>query len=174
MKLERNYVGQINLTSGVVDITDPGYDRYNWCRVNNLKIKPGIYNCYSYTGTNKTFGKRVWVNQIVIANDDDSVETEDKIKVNRSWRIIDSIGVDAGLAGFFDKKPDFNDDEWEEFLDWMKNERAFNPKHVHESFIRNFNGNDGFWTESGIGDRVYSVHAIRNNKRQIVALEIRF
>lgn len=181
MKLERNFVGQINLTAGVVDITDPCYDGGTWCRMNNVRIKPGIYNCYSYIGESKGWGKRVWINQIVIAHSDytpsedfDAEETEAKIKSGRSWRRIGEIGVDAGLAGFFDRKPDFDDNEWDEICDWMSGEYTHNPNNVRESYIDNFDNKDGFWTESGCGDGCYSVHAIRNNKRQIVALEIRF
>lgn len=32
---------------------------------------------------------------------------------------------------------------------------------------------NGFWTDSGIGDGCYTVHAIRKD-RKIIALEIRF
>ena len=56
----------------------------------------------------------------------------------------------------------------------MFDDCTHNPNNVYESYIDNFDGKDGFWTESGCGDGVYTVHAIRNNKRQIVALEIRF
>lgn len=172
MKLERNYVGQIHLGS-VVDITDPCYDKDTWCRM-QAEIKSGTYNCYSYIGESKGWGKRVWINQIVIADDADAAATEEKIRIGRSWRTIGSIGVDAGLAGFFDRKPDFKDDDWQEICDWMFDDCTHNPNNVYESYIDNFDGKDGFWTESGCGDGVYTVHAIRNNKRQIVALEIRF
>ncbi len=174
MKLERNFVGQIKLGK-TVDITDPGYDKDVWCRMNNVKIKPGIYNCYSYIGESKGWGKRVWINQIVIDDDEDSAATEEKIRIGRSWRTIGIIGVDAGLAGFFDDKPDFGYDKWDEFCEWMWDKNnCHNLEDVKESYIRSFDDRDGFWTESGAGDGCYSVHAIRNNKRQIVALEIRF
>lgn len=170
MKLERILVGQINLHSGVVDITDPCYNKDVWCRM-QTEVKPGTYNCYSYVGEDADWGKRVWLNQIVIADDADSVATEEKVSKNRSWRNIGKIGVDAGLAGFFDEKPDFGDEEWDSLCDWMLDDEK---NSACSSYIKDFNGKDGFWTTSGIGDGGYDVFAIRNTKGQIVALEIRF
>lgn len=173
MKLERNYVGKITIPDGVVDVTDPCYDNDTWCR-SQFEIKPGTYNCYSYIGESYGWGKRVWINQIVFADGEDAAYAEEKIRSGRSWRKVGEIGVDAGLAGFFDNKPDFRDDAWEEFCDWMHDpDQRHSEKEVYDSFIRQFDGRDGFWTYSGAGDGCYSVHAIRNN-RKIVALEIRF
>lgn len=174
MKLERNFVGQINLNGGTVDVTDPCYNnRGQWTRT-TLDVKPGNYNCYSYIGVSKAWGQRVWVNQIVIADGEDAAIAEEKIKNGKSWRKVATIGVDAGLAGYFDNKPDFDDDMWDDFCHWMWNkEENHNSEGADDSYIRKFSGKDGFWTESGAGDGCYEVFAIRNNS-EIVALEIRF
>ena len=37
------YRGIMNIASGAIDITDPGYDDDTWCRMNNVKIKPGNF-----------------------------------------------------------------------------------------------------------------------------------
>jgi hypothetical protein len=73
---------------------------------------------------------------------------------------IGEIGVDAGLAGFFNDKPDYTDDEWSEFCDSIRNGNAW---------IRD----EGFFSSSGYGDGCYPVNACRING-EIVALEIRF
>ena len=170
--LERKLVGQINLPTGNVDITDPGYDRWVACRM-RTKIAPGKYNCYAYTGIDRVWGRRVWINQIVFAEGSDAEYAEKAIAVGRSWRTIGGVGVDAGLAGFFNDKSDFGDDEWNDLCEWMWSSEPHNDADEADVYIRDFEGRDGFWTESGCGDGWYSVHAIRNN-RKIVALEIRF
>lgn len=176
MVLKRHLVGQIKIPDGLVDITDPCYDRDVWCRMNDVKVMPGTYNCYAYLGTDKDWGKRCWIAQIVV---DDSSSyyssiAEERIQSGRSWRTIGEIGVDAGLAGFFNHKPDFDDNEWDAV--WMQKP----CKECEEAYIQEFSrneqtqtGGDGFWTRSGCGDGCYSVHAIREN-RKIIALEIRF
>lgn len=173
MLLERNLVGQITLNDGKVDITDPCYDKDTWCRM-TVDVKPGTYNCYSYIGEDRAWGKRVWINQIVIADGEDATIAEEKIRNNKSWKKIGEIGVDAGLAGFFDNKPNFNDDEWQEFCDWMRDiDEGIVSEKVYDSFINLFDGRSGFWTGSGVGDGLYSVYTIKNSGK-IVALEIRF
>ena len=175
INLERNLVGTINIPDGVVDLTDPCYDKDVWCRM-TTKVKPGKYNCYSYIGDDKHWGKRVWINQIVIADDEHSAIAEERIRNGKSWRRIGVIGVDAGMAGFFNHKPNFNDDEWSELCAWLFDEDRrgiHNPNNVYDSFIKHFETGDGFWTGSGCGDGSYTVHAIREN-RKIIALEIRF
>lgn len=170
LKLERKLVGTIRLPDGLVDITDPGYDRDVWCRMNNVEVMPGTWNCYAYTGDHPSFGRRVWIAQIVIADGPYDEFAEDRIHSGKSWRTIGEIGVDAGLAGFFSHKPDFGCEEWHRLCDMMSGIRKETDKGV---YMKKFDTGDGFWTDSGIGDGGYSVHAIRFN-RKIVALEIRF
>lgn len=73
---------------------------------------------------------------------------------------IGSIGVDAGLAGFFMNKPDYTDDEWSDFCDYIRN---------GDAWIKN----EGFFSSSGNGDGCYPVYAYKQNG-EITALEIRF
>lgn len=112
MELKRHLIGQIHLPDGLVDITDPCYDADVWCRMSDVKVMPGTYNCYAYMGRN-CWGTRCWFAQIVIADGPYNEIAEDKVFSGRSWRSIGSIGVDAGMAGFFHHKPDFNDEEWD-------------------------------------------------------------
>ena len=73
---------------------------------------------------------------------------------------IGSIGVDAGLAGFFHNKPDYDDDAWSAFCDRIRHGDAWIT-------------GDGFYSSSGYGDGGYGVYAQEHNG-EIVALEIRF
>lgn len=170
LELKRHFVGQIEIPDGLVDITDPCYDNDVWCRMNNVKVIPGTYNCYAYMGTDRDWGNRCWIAQIAIADGPLDEIAEDKICSGRSWRTIGTIGVDAGMAGFFSHKPDFNDEEWEMVCNAH---RQGDAKAYLESFARDGESRKGFWTDSGVGDGCYSVHAIREN-RKIIALEIRF
>lgn len=170
LELKRHFVGQIEIPDGLVDITDPCYDADVWCRMNNVKVMPGTYNCYAYMGTDRNWGNRCWIAQIVIADGPFDEIAEDRICSGRSWRTIGEIGVDAGMAGFFSHKPDFNDDEWEMVCNAH---RQGDANAYLESFARDGESRKGFWTDSGVGDGCYSVHAIREN-RKIIALEIRF
>jgi hypothetical protein len=170
LTLKRNLIGTINIPDGIVDITDPCYNKDVWCR-HTTEVMPGTYNCYTYIGEDKDWGNRCWITQIVIADGDESDIAEDRICSGRSWRSIADIGVDAGLAGFFNHKPDFNDDEWHEFCNMMRKHRA--NENAIDALIHHFKTGDGFWTESGCGDGMYPVYAIRE-KGKIIALEIRF
>lgn len=73
---------------------------------------------------------------------------------------IGSIGVDAGLAGFFHNKPDYSDEEWGEFCDRVRNGDAWLIE-------------DGFYSSSGYGDGCYGVYAYKQDGA-ITALELRF
>jgi hypothetical protein len=73
---------------------------------------------------------------------------------------IGIIGVDAGLAGFFMNKPDYNDEEWDAFCESI---------HDGDAWIKD----EGFFSSSGYGDGGYPVYAYKVDN-EIVALEIRF
>lgn len=170
LALERKYVGKISIPDGAVDITDPSYDRDVWCRMNNVSITPGNYNCYAYMGNKKGWGNRCWKAQIALADGPLSDIAEERIASRKSWREIGYIGVDAGMAGFFNHKPDFNNEEWDDLCDKMFS----GEEYVYiDSFEKDGLITRGFWTESGYGDGSYPVKAIREGGK-IIALEIRF
>ena len=121
-----------------IDVTDPCYDRDVWCRMNDVQIEPGEYECYiDLLSDEETGGWGERVAAIGIRKDESD-----------SYRPIGSIGVDAGLAGFFNHKPDFTDDEWVSFCDALggfKKQAWFYA--------------DGFFSNSGYGDGGYNVYA---------------
>lgn len=143
-----------------VDITDPCYDKDTWCRLNGVKIKPGEYTCYirieeceeEWEGKTQTYEQ---VNCI-------GIELP-KEKGKGKWISIGSVGVDAGQAGFFENKPDFNDDEWDELgnLTCGKNQTKL------AYFI-----DSGFFSWTAFGDGYYKVLAKKNSDGLIVSLKI--
>ena len=129
------YVGIIELGTKV-DITDPCYDKDVWCRI-TTDCEPGAYKGYVEMSDQGDWGMRVASVSI--------------FKGDKMWDIyemdyIGNIGVDAGLAGFFNNKPDFKDDEWSELCDKIEKGNAWNLY-------------DGIFSSSGFGDGVYNVYA---------------
>ena len=120
---------------GSVDITDPCYDKDVWCRMNNVKISEGEYACYVWRHTDKgkyedgTPYSYLLVGAIGIYRNGD-------IPRQKDMEEIGSIGVDAGLAGFFHNKPDYSDEEWGRFCDRVRNGDACPRIPVQSAFLR--------------------------------------
>lgn len=131
-----------------VDITDPCYDHDVWCRINSVPIVPGLYDC---TYSNEE-GR---VSSCCIYHSSLSQMPSDVT-------YIGNIGVDAGLAGFFTDKPDYNYEEWTEFCSHL----SFKD----EGWIVR----DGFCSSSGWGDGCYDVYGHKANETQYDALQIVF
>ena len=185
-----------------VDVTDPCYATDVWCRINGVKIKPGKYLCLAKTldwddQYTRLDGKRVdyhdhRVGTIGIFHVDEfpvlaasaaagtltkypnwGTSTAD----NGKWfsELIGSIGVDAGLAGFFHDKPDYTDEQWSVFCSTIA---------CGEAWVKE----EGFFSSSGIGDGEYDVYgipwtdeseatnsnSIKSSDHTFCALEIRF
>lgn len=149
MKEETKFVGELKVGEQI-DITDPCYDKDVWCRM-KYDMVPGNYMCYVSTKDCDVWGTRV--SRIGICLDG---------KTPARLKEIGEIGVDAGMAGFFNNKPDYSDDEWREFCEGLGNE---------DFWIRE----DCFFSDSGYGDGMYPVYAkFAPNSEKAVALEIRF
>lgn len=143
-----------------VDITDPCYDRDTFCRINDVKIKQGVYTCmvaYHY-GSYEYEGKTYPDNRVRLIG----IYLNGAVPLLRDMDEIGDIGVDAGLAGFFHNKPDFDDKAWSEFC-------GNTPPSLHV-YLEDV----GFYSESGYGDGGYPVYAHRDSSGEIDALEIRF
>lgn len=167
-------VGYIILGNSV-DVTDPCYAADVWCRAKIENMQPGKYACQTFIGDAGSWGRRVIKARIVL-DDGSSVaqKTQQQIKSGESWCRLTSIGVDAGLAGFFANKPDFREEEWHELCGWMWS----NESGDQDSFLKKMsNDTDGFWTRSGYGDGCYDVYVIQEKVGDAIrttAAEIRF
>lgn len=134
-----------------VDITDPCYDKDVWCRM-TAKIIPGNYNCNVMMCDNR-------IAKIFIVKEGENAEHE---------MPIGCIGVDAGLAGFFNDKPDYSDGEWEQLCDVLnrRDEMGYLPAYFNDC---------GFFSSSGWGDGVYAVMELLNkDKTKRIGLSIIF
>lgn len=143
--MRKKTIGKLSF-GPTVDITDPCYDRDVWCRMNKVSIKQGSYTCVVWSED-----ERVGIIGIYL---------DGKIPKQSAMKTIGEIGVDAGLAGFFFDKPDYDNAAWNNFCENLRNENVW----VTE---------DGFFSSSGYGDGCYPVYS-KQSKGENVALEIRF
>lgn len=118
----------------LVDITDPCYDKNVWFRITS-DCEEGTYEGYVDVVDIPGFGKRV---------KSISIYKDNKITPTDEW--IGDIGVDSGLAGFFNNKQDFSDEKWEEFCDSLGSDLYWQ-------------GYGGLFSSAGFGDGDYSVYA---------------
>lgn len=133
---------------GVIDITDPCYDKDVWCRYNGLYIVPGVYDCFMNV---EQLEHRVSSCSIFL-------EGVDRSKLKSS--LLTRIGVDAGLAGFFFDKPDYTDDQWKDFCERIDG----NVASIYD---------EGFFTSSGYGDGEYPVIIYKDGEK-VKGVEIKF
>ena len=142
-----------------IDITDPCYDRDVWCRLNNVKIKEGEYRCIVWkkrTRYEDYFGKLCYDTRIVrIGIYRGDIPHTEKLEE------IGDIRVDSGLAGFFNGKLDYNNEEWSELCSAIKG----------KDYLIN---EEGFFSSSGYSDGYYPVYAEKDTNGEIISLEICF
>lgn len=141
--MKQTYIGSFEL-GNQVDITDPCYDKDTWCRM-TTECQPGTYAGYVEISDEGEWGQRV--STIAIYKDGYYVSLEDMERIG-------NIGVDAGLAGFFNNKPDYPDDEWTKFL----TENGVIGKE-HDSNKDYYLVDYGVFSGSGYGDGGYDVYA---------------
>lgn len=151
-----------------VTITDPCYDNGTWC-TEAIKIKSGVYDCIAWERLYKETdydGKPYEYTRVMRSGIYLKDELDYKICDGYDRFYIGDIGVDAGLAGFFQNKPDYTHTEWHEFVEELKDENGkFRSYQIRP---------EGFFTESGWGDGGYDVYAYKNKDGEIIGLEIDF
>lgn len=160
MKFIKNVIGSRHI-GAKIDITDPGYNKDVWCRMDDVEIVPGEYTCVIWVQKEKLNldGKKLDVLNVGNVG----IYLGGVVPAQKSMKEIGTIGVDSGLAGFFEKKPDYSDKEWDDFCDMIEDRRV--PAWTIEN---------GFFSESGYGDGEYPVYAHKTQDGRITALEIRF
>lgn len=145
-------IGEITFTEDQITATDPCYGPEDGV---SISIVPGTYACHAL----KDDDGMVFASRIVLDGCDD--EAHDDL-----WESIDYIGVDAGLAGFFQNKPDFSDKEWRVFCEELMDTDRLNKGTSADStyFFEDESepSAKGFFTSSGYGDGEYEVLGIRD------------
>lgn len=155
--MRRKKIGIMDF-NGSVDITDPCYSKDVWCRMNDVKIKKGEYTCMVWHQTDKgEYDGKPYAHKVVGII---GIYLDGVVPAQKAMKEIGSIGVDAGMAGFFHHKPDYDDAAWAGFCKRVSHGDAWMIE-------------DGFYSTSGYGDGGYGVFAHQQDG-EITALEIRF
>ena len=155
-----NKVGTLTVT-GPVDVTDPCYEKGIWCQITDFHIPEGEYYCYVEEAVVEDWGKIIKRNAIIRSNYQNFPNTLER-------EYLGEIGVDAGLAGYFIKKPNFSQEEWLSFCKEISKEREGG-----KDFYIVDGAYQGFFTDSGYGDGGYDVYTLMSGS-DIVGLEIMF
>ena len=87
---------------GTVDITDPCYDKDVWCRM-TAEVKAGEYECRIWRHAKKMEYNGREYNDVRVGKI--GIYLDGIMPNVKLMKQIGSIGVDAGLAGFFMNKP---------------------------------------------------------------------
>ena len=144
-----------------VRVSDPSYDHTARCVV-DVPIVPGEYTFVSFRARDYfTINKQRYSETRTFAI---GMYLDGKMPLPSEWdnpEVAGYIGVDAGMAGFYQGKPDLEGDDWFAFCDKL------NAKHSRLDPY-------GFTSESGYGDGVYPVWVYRNADGKIVGVEVHF
>jgi len=166
--------GTLRIKKGIpVTVTDPGYDDDCIC-VLHRQMKPGKYTCVIYRGRDsykdndgkrhshtKNFAVGVYlVTQNEAGGDKINLPTTDEWENAKG---IGDIGVDAGMAGFFQNKPNYDDSEWDDICERINAKR-------NECLCLSY----GFFSHTAYGDGVYPVYGYYNADHELIGMDIRF
>lgn len=163
--MTKKHFGLLYVSDGdTITVTDPCYNRDVWCRMNDIKAKPGKYDCiawyhtetYEYEGEkqNCTYVARI------------GIYLNGFIPPQKELKEMGEIGVDAGLCGIFIDKPDYSDEQWGAMIGIIPYFDAIILKGEVDTV--------GFVSPSGYGVGAYPVCAYRDEKGEIIAIEVVF
>ena len=161
-KFRKKTIGKKNF-GPKIDATDPCYDKDIYCRVDDLEIVPGEYSCvtWMYKDTFMINGKEYTDKRVGIIG----IYLNGIIPTQKIMEEVGNIGVDAGVAGFFENKPDYTDEQWNKLCNMMSSDCKKSAWIIKE----------GFFSYSGYGDGGYPLYAHKDKKSgKYTALEIRF
>lgn len=160
-------IGDFTFT-GPVDATDPCYSRetyttQSWCGTANIPLVPGAYTGFADMSDEGSWGRRCARLVVAPAGAVKGGTVDDYLRKLEAEE-YGEVGVDAGVAGIFQNKPDFGDEgelSWSYFCD---SEIDLTNAYWVTTW--------GFCTSSGYGDGGYPLYAYRDGSGNIVALEI--
>lgn len=162
-------VYRLDIDDGLVDVTDPCYDRGTWCAEWELKVKSGKYDV-RIIGGGKDRVKAIYALHRDISKEIAAVSDFSDWEIHSS-----AIGVDAGLCGFFNHKPDYSVEEWLVFCDRLRdmdNEQEKTTGRMYaDTYIIEPNG---VCSSSGYGDGSYPLYVHRDGDGEIDGLCVIF
>ncbi|MCM1322899.1 MAG: DUF4241 domain-containing protein [Acetobacter sp.] len=168
-KLKSKRRGKLTFTATELDVTDPCYDKDVWCRV-KVPICPGVHNYEVRYSDEGAWGRRV--KELRVWH-----ESAGLSGITYGRYIEGEVGVDAGLAGFFEDKPNYDrneeDDAWEDIINMPEFKEDCYPT-VVEAHKDNPFKCEGICVSSGLGDGGYYVRQLLNKNKCLCGYSIRF
>ena len=150
--MRKKLICKRNFTENL-QVTDPCYDKDVWCRL-DLKIKAGKYSCYIWKQKIKSSTSTYYYEVGIIGM---------YLNSKNGNCVIPDVRT-RELAGFFNDKPDFTDEQWHNLCDFIS-------AHHNDMFYKI---KEGVFADSGYGDGEYPVYVYRNNANEITGVEIQF
>lgn len=151
MELNFTKIGSLDIAAETIDITDPCYPRRTWCR-RTAPIVPGTYDCY--VGINNEVSGEV-VRELVLLS-----AQEERQSPLLKTQFIGTICVDAGLAGFFEGKPDYDDESWKNLGNYLLEPVNGTQRRYWLCDETSPMKCKCFFSFSGYGDGMYAVRSI--------------
>lgn len=148
-------VGVLNIQSGKIDITDPGYNDDVWCRLNGIAVKPGKYICYA--ALNKGKEVKEWGRRVASMS---MVHVDAKMDRVIPMHNLGFVGVDAGLMSISEAgvKPNYSDETWSSIVGELS---KLEEKRGVVAHVKKFGaGKKQFWSSTGFGDGSYDVFGV--------------
>jgi len=148
-------LGTITFTKGEVTITDPCYDKGTWCSAVIQNVHKGEWSAMMNVMDTGSWGNRV---------ESLTVKAVGQTVVRRE-RVNAEIGVDAGVCGIFEDKPDYTGD-WSNVCDEMRSDFGgiADPDNAFRCV--------GVWSSSGYGDGCYDAYVGYNSDGEVVEITI--
>lgn len=149
-------IGKINFTKGHVTITDPCYSKGTWCTAEVENVFKGEWEASVEIKNCGDWGDRV-AKLILKAIGQTATKVQKR---------PEEIGVDAGVCGVFEDKPDYGDNRWGDVCDELgyKNYGLATP-------TNNFHC-EGAWSSSGYGDGGYEASVGYNADGEVVEITV--
>lgn len=184
--MQRKIVGTKQFSTGIINITDPCYDKGVWCRMDK-PIMNGTYTCViehdyyldEYDG--ETYIEHKPTLMAVYKSDG-----KERIVPKKTWTkdYIGSVGVDSGLMSLCEEKPDFEADEWRKFtfssepkeacsnLYLMKKDNQGMTQEGYPIYYGQYDW--GFWSMTAWGDISCDVYGYFDENKNPVGYEVDF
>lgn len=151
-------IGKVNFTKGHVTITDPCYCRGIWCTAEVENVFKGEWKASVEIKDCGDWGDRV-AKLILKAVGQTAVKYQ---------KLSADIGVDAGVCGVFEDKPDYGNSDWNGICDALdyKNYGLATPTSSFHC--------EGAWSSSGYGDGSYEASVGYNADGEIVEITVNY
>lgn len=162
----RSIKGYVNFSSTELDVTDPCYDKNVKCRA-KVKIEPGE-----------------WLYRVILGEVDFRSARVKELRITKAGvpikgqiygRVVsEDIGVDSGMCGFFEDKPDYTQED---------NDAIFDLEEMHEDdwlprVVVGRKDNavkcNAIYCDSGYGDGTYFLREILDRNKQFCGYSIKF